>query len=63
MLVLNSFAVREDAFRIRIDDIQHFMDGYYLYWKNYDRIMQYTEQIKQAKQTEKKEAAKTKKAA
>ncbi|MCR4780054.1 MAG: hypothetical protein K5876_03055 [Ruminiclostridium sp.] len=40
--IANSFAVREDNFRIRIDDIQHFMDGYYLYWKNYDRIMQYT---------------------
>ncbi len=48
--VLNSFAVREDDFRIRIDDVQHFMDGYYLYWKNYDRIMRYTN-------TEQKEAA------
>lgn len=43
----NSFAVREDFFRVRIDDVQHFMDGYYLYWKNYDRIMQYTEQFEQ----------------
>lgn len=41
--VLNSFAVREDNFRIRIDDIQHFMGGYYLYWKNYDRISSYNE--------------------
>ncbi len=41
--VLNSFAVREDKFRIRIDDIQHFMDGYYMYWKNYDTIMRYRE--------------------
>lgn len=40
--VLNSFAVREDLFRIRIDDIQHFMGGYYLYWKNYDRVKYYT---------------------
>lgn len=40
--VLNSFAVREDNFRIRIDDIQHFMGGYYLYWKNYDRVKSYT---------------------
>ncbi len=45
--VTNSFAVREDSFRVRIDDVQHFMDGYYLYWKNYDRIMQYTEQTEQ----------------
>lgn len=40
-LVLNSFAIREDLFRIRIDDIQHFMGGYYLYYKNYDRIQKY----------------------
>lgn len=41
-LVLGSFVVREDKFRIRIDDIQHFMGGYYLYWKNYDIIKSYT---------------------
>ncbi len=43
--VLNSFAVREDSFRIRIDDIQHFMDGYYLYWKNYDTILEYKDKL------------------
>ena len=39
--VVNSMAIRDDSFRIRIDDIQHFLDGYYLYWKNYDTIMEY----------------------
>lgn len=43
--VLNSFAVREDKFRIRIDDIQHFMDGYYLYWKNLDRVQYYLDKF------------------
>ncbi len=43
-LVLNSFVVREDAFRIRIDDIQHFMGGYYLYWKNYEALQKYLNQ-------------------
>lgn len=42
-LVLNSFVVREDNFRIRIDDIQHFMGGYYLYYKNYKTVKSYTE--------------------
>lgn len=42
--VVNSFAIREDLFRIRIDDIQHFMDSYYLYWKNIDRINYYSTQ-------------------
>jgi len=41
--VLNSFVIREDFFRIRIDDIQHFMGGYYLYYKNYDLVKEYTE--------------------
>ncbi|MBQ8841284.1 MAG: hypothetical protein IJZ65_01470 [Ruminiclostridium sp.] len=42
-LVLNSFVVREDNYRIRIDDIQHFMGGYYLYYKNYKTVKSYTE--------------------
>ena len=41
--ILYSFAVREDDFRVRIDDVQHFMDGYYMYWKNFDRIQYYIE--------------------
>ena len=41
--VVNSMSIREDNFRIRIDDIQHFLDGYYLYWKNFDMIMEYKE--------------------
>jgi hypothetical protein len=36
-------AIREDNFRIRIDDIQHFLDGYYLFWKNFDTIIEYKE--------------------
>ena len=40
-LVLYSHVVREDNFRIRIDDIQHFMGGYYLYWKNYETVQEY----------------------
>ncbi len=40
-IVLNSFVVREDRFRIRIDDIQHFMGGYYLYYINYENLMEY----------------------
>jgi len=41
--VVYGFAVREDDFRTRIDDTQHFMDGYYMFWKNYDIIEQYKE--------------------
>lgn len=35
---LGTFFVRHDSFRIRIDDIQHFIGGYYYFLKNYDSI-------------------------
>lgn len=36
--ILNSFYIRHDSFRIRIDDIQHFIGGYYNYYKYYDSL-------------------------
>jgi len=36
--ILNTFMVRHDGYRVRIDDVQHNIGGYYLYWKNYDRL-------------------------
>lgn len=36
--VLGSFMVRHDGYRIRIDDVQHNVGAYYLYYKNYDRL-------------------------
>lgn len=38
--VLDTFMVRHDGFRVRIDDVQHNLCGYYLYWKNYDRLVE-----------------------
>ena len=43
--IVYGFAVREDNFRTRIDDIQHFMDGYYMFWKNYDVIESYKDTL------------------
>jgi hypothetical protein len=40
-LVAGSFFVRHETYRVRIDDIQHFMGGYMLYLKHYDRLEQY----------------------
>ena len=39
--VLDTFFIREDAGRIRIDDIQHHIGGYYFYATYYDEIRQY----------------------
>ncbi|MBQ8143970.1 MAG: hypothetical protein IJ042_04145, partial [Butyricicoccus sp.] len=39
--VLGAFMVREDGFRTRIDDVQHCIGGYYLYHRNYDRLVEY----------------------
>lgn len=38
--VLDTFMVRHDGFRVRIDDVQHNICGYYMYWKNYDRMVE-----------------------
>lgn len=37
--ILNTFMVRHDGYRIRIDDVQHNIGGYYLYFKNYDKLV------------------------
>jgi len=39
--VLDSFFIRDDSFRIRIDDIQHFIGGYYIYRNYYDELHPY----------------------
>lgn len=39
--VLNTFMVRHDGYRVRIDDVQHNVGGYYLYYKNYDKLVEY----------------------
>ena len=38
--ILGSFMMRNDKFRVRIDDVQHNIGGYYLYWKNYDAMLE-----------------------
>ena len=41
--ILNAFFVRHDGFRVRIDDVQHNIDGYYQYYKNYNKMQKYKE--------------------
>ncbi len=39
--ILNTFMVRHDGYRVRIDDVQHSVGGYYLYYVNYDKLVNY----------------------
>lgn len=39
--ILGSFFIRQDNFRVRIDDIQHNVDGYYYYYYYYDKLNNY----------------------
>ncbi len=39
--ILNTFMVRHDGYRVRIDDVQHNIGGYYLYYKNYKQMVAY----------------------
>ena len=39
--ILDTFMVRHDGYRVRIDDVQHNIGGYYLYYKNYDKLVEY----------------------
>lgn len=39
--ILGTFMVRHDGYRVRIDDVQHNIGGYYLYAKNYERLVAY----------------------
>ena len=33
--------VREDSCRVRIDDVQNNIGGYYLYHENYEKLVEY----------------------
>lgn len=39
--ILDTFMVRHDGYRVRIDDVQHNIGGYFLYYTNYDKMVQY----------------------
>jgi len=39
--VLDTFMVRHEGYRVRIDDVQHNIGGYYLYYTNYEKLVRY----------------------
>jgi hypothetical protein len=45
--ILGTFCVRHDGYRIRIDDVQHFIGGYNQYRDNYNKLLNYRGQLSQ----------------
>lgn len=43
--VVYTFCVRHDSYRIRIDDVQHYIGGYYNFYKNFDKLDEYYKEI------------------
>lgn len=43
--VVYTFCVRHDSYRIRIDDVQHYIGGYYNFYRNFDKLNEYYKQI------------------
>ncbi len=39
--ILDTFMVRHDGYRVRIDDVQHNIGGYYRYYENYQKMVAY----------------------
>jgi hypothetical protein len=45
--ILGAFFVRHDGYRIRIDDVQHFVGGYSQYREDYSKLLLYRERLAQ----------------
>ncbi|HBW65511.1 MAG TPA: glycosyl hydrolase family 88 [Ruminococcaceae bacterium] len=43
--VAYTFCVRHDSYRIRIDDVQHYIGGYYNFYNNFDKLDEYYKDI------------------
>ena len=54
-----AFCVRHDDFRIRIDDIQHFVSAYYSFLMHFDKLEEYRMQFTQPAQQDSAQADKT----
>ncbi|MBE7037682.1 MAG: glycosyl hydrolase family 88 [Ruminococcaceae bacterium] len=39
--IVGTFHVRHDGYRVRIDDVDHFIAGYFHYWQLYDKVQKY----------------------
>ena len=43
--VAETFCVRHDSYRIRIDDVQHYIGGYYHFYKHFDELQRCYDEI------------------
>lgn len=43
--IAETFCVRHDSYRIRIDDVQHYIGGYYHFYKHFDELQECYDEI------------------
>ncbi len=43
--VARTFCVRHDSYRIRIDDVQHYIGGYYNFYKHFDKLQKCYDEV------------------
>ncbi len=43
--IMGTFFVRHDKYRVRIDDVQHFCGGFYLFARDYDKVKAYYDEL------------------
>ncbi|SMP56568.1 glycosyl hydrolase family 88 [Anoxynatronum buryatiense] len=42
-----TFFIRHDGYRVRIDDVEHFIAGYYNFWRHYEALREYQRSFSQ----------------
>lgn len=44
--IVNTFCLRHQGYRVRIDDVEHFTAAYFHFYENYDKLVKYREKLR-----------------